>query len=133
MEQKFLYYIAGLIFLFGGLLYASIFFDMEKERAGYLMDDQNRKSSIELNISASGGNRNLTKAEIVTSILADTQNTAYAVNSEIVLAENIQLAKRNLYDISNDIPEGLYVASHVYDATGQIIGIQYLTAQEENE
>ena len=123
--NKLLYYIVGLIFFMSGILLTMQFVEIEEKRENFVIEDQTKKSAVELNVAASGGSRVLTSSEVLTNVISHEKNLIVAVNGINIPEEKRYAANSRYESIRSMIPEGTYEAIYTYDEKGYVISVNY--------
>lgn len=121
--NKLLIYIVSLVFFASGMFLMQQFINMEERREDYVIEDQAKKSAVELNVSASGGSQLLTAHEVHTSILAQPESLTVMLNGSEITYHARYLA--NVKGTGISIPDGNYIAYYVYNADGNISSVDY--------
>lgn len=124
--SSFLYNITGIAILIGGLYFMSLFSDMEENRSKVLIDDEVKKSSISLNISASSGTQELSWEEAYTSVMTCPLDISVSINGNQIPIEYRKLAERKQQDLAQYISAGTYKTSYMFGANGEITEIHFV-------
>lgn len=129
--KKLLYSIAGIIILINGLFLMNQTADMENKRSQVLIEDEIRKSSIQLNLSAAAGNNILTWEEAYTTIMnCPLAIEIYVNGAEIPKAER-ELSERKQKDLRQYILSGTYTLNYTFDENGNAKAIDLMEVTEQ--
>lgn len=118
--EDLLYKLFVIICFVVGVFVMMALFALSDRKTSLVVTDIAKKSAIELNVDASGGDRAITSSEVIASILAVTDDSCRViVDGQEVTYNDILFARTRGLSIRNKVPSGMYVPSYSYDTDGK--------------